>query len=411
MPNAGKSATLNVVFAGGGTAGHLFPGLAVAERLMEETPCARVTFFGSGKPFEYGSVASAGFAYQALPCLPMPRHWREVVPSLWTNAAGYFAARHWLARNACDVVVGLGGYASAATARAAVDDHIPLLLLEQNAVPGRVTRWLAARAAVVCLAFEQARERLPAGCRAMVTGNPIRPGFARAIDAREPVIQSAAKNLASPPSTEILCRADDSDRRRLLILGGSAGAQSLNRAVPKALEQTRRRLQGWEIVHQSGPAGLDETRELYAKLGLKATVAPFVVEMPAMLAGAELVICRAGGTTLAELAAAGVPALLVPYPHAADDHQRSNAEVLVEQGACLMLDEGEAGRDFEVRLADVLAQVLDDRAARRRMGAAMRRRARPDAAADVVAVIRRVERELALGPSPRAEKRSRPVAA
>jgi UDP-N-acetylglucosamine--N-acetylmuramyl-(pentapeptide) pyrophosphoryl-undecaprenol N-acetylglucosamine transferase len=293
-----------------------------------------------------------------------------VVPSLWTNAAGYFAARHWLARNACDVVVGLGGYVSAATARAAVDARIPLVLLEQNAIPGRVTRWLAARAATVCVAFEEARARLPAGCRVVVTGNPIRAGFARATE--------AGMDHLGP-----CCR-------RLLILGGSAGAQSLNRAVPTALDQTRGRLPGWEVVHQSGPAGLSETRDLYSRLGSQAAVVPFVSDMPAMLAGAELAICRAGGTTLAELAAAGVPAVLTPYPHAADEHQRLNAEVLVQQGAALMLDEGTAGNDLESRLAEVLARLLDDPAARRRMGSAMRRRARPNAAEDVATVILRV---------------------
>jgi UDP-N-acetylglucosamine--N-acetylmuramyl-(pentapeptide) pyrophosphoryl-undecaprenol N-acetylglucosamine transferase len=380
-------ATLHVVFAGGGTAGHLFPGLAVAERLVEAVPGARITFCGSGKPLEHGSVASAGFDYLALPCRSMPRRWWQTVPSLWTNAAGYFAARGWLARNACDVVVGLGGYASAAAARAAVDAGIPLVLLEQNAAPGRVTRWLAARADAVCVAFEVALTRLPAGCRVLVTGNPIRAGFARA-DA-----------------------VGGSARRRLLILGGSAGAVSLNRAVPKALDRLRARLRGWEIVHQSGPAGLGETRELYSQLGLPSAVVPFLTDMPAMLGGAELAICRAGGTTLAELAAAGVPAVLIPYPHATDDHQLRNAEVLLQEGACLILDEKAAGEHLHVRLADVLAQVLDDPSARRRMGTAMRHFARPNAAADVAAEIRRVEREFAMGISPRAAKRSRPVAA
>ena len=321
----------------------------------------------------------------------MPRRWQEVVPSLWTNAAGYFAARHWFARNACDAVVGLGGYVSAAAARAAIDARIPLVLLEQNAVPGRVTRWLAARAAAICVAFEQAREGLPAGCRVLVTGNPIRPGFTRAIEAGNPVILTVAKNLASQAATEILRYAQADAPRRLLILGGSAGAQSLNRAVPKAIDHTRERLQGWEIVHQTGPAGLSETHELYSRLGLKAAVVPFVVEMPAMLAGADLAICRAGGTTLAELAAAGVPAVLIPYPHAADEHQRLNAQVLVQQGAALMLDEGLSGTDLDVRLAGILPRVLDDSSLRRQMGLAMRRRARPNAAADVAAVIRQLK--------------------
>ena len=472
-----NTSTLHVAFTGGGTAGHLFPGLAVAEQLVRQVPCARVTFLGSGKPLEHGSVASAGFDYVTVPCQAMPRHWREWVPALWRNAAGYFAARHWLFHNACDLVVGLGGYASAATARAALDCRLPLVLLEQNAVPGRVTRWLAARATVVCVAFEQARARLPSDCQVLVTGNPIRPGFispgfispgfsesgfktpfALGTDRRfvggegsfvtplvacgrgvgsdgEPITPlSPCGRGAGVRGSDVLLgllnpglidpadanaelglahlsqdASETAPRRRLLILGGSSGAQSLNRSVPKALDQIRSRLGRWEIVHQSGQAGLSETRDLYHRLGLDATVAPFVVEMPALLALSDLVICRAGGTTLAELTVAGVPAVLIPYPHASDDHQRENAEVFVRQGAGVMLDERPSPEPLEDRLAGVLVRLLDDGAMRRQMGAAMRRLARPNAAADVAAVI--CQLALGTGNSASGSGKPQPIAA
>jgi UDP-N-acetylglucosamine--N-acetylmuramyl-(pentapeptide) pyrophosphoryl-undecaprenol N-acetylglucosamine transferase len=357
----------------------------VAARIAEQMPDVRITFAGGGKPLDRGSVASAGYDYLALLCRPMPRGWLEVPAALWQNLQGYLAARRWLRRQPCAVVVGLGGYASAATARAAIACRIPLVLLEQNVIPGRVTRWLAGRAAVVCLAFEQARSRLAPGCRTLVTGNPIRPGFDRPGDDGVEPGDGPIDSVHRP--------------RRLLILGGSSGARALNRSVPQALARIRSRLAGWEIVHQSGEAEAAATGDLYRDLGLAACVAPFVTDMPGMLAATDLAICRAGGTTLAELTAAGVPALLVPYPHAADDHQRRNADALARHGACRLIDERETVGIFDQRLADALASLLADCAQRARMAAAMRPLARPSAAADVAVIVARLARSRR--PSPR----------
>jgi UDP-N-acetylglucosamine--N-acetylmuramyl-(pentapeptide) pyrophosphoryl-undecaprenol N-acetylglucosamine transferase len=253
-----------------------------------------------------------------------------------------------------------------------------LVLLEQNVIPGRVTRWLAGRAAMVCLAFPQSRSRLAPDCQALVTGNPIRPGFdRRGFDGSGPGDEPI--HIPGRP-------------RRLLILGGSSGARSLNRSVPQALARIRSRLAGWEIVHQSGQTEAAATAALYDDLGLAAQVAPFVTDMPGMLAATDLAICRAGGTTLAELTAAAVPAVFVPYPHAADDHQRWNADALARQGACLLIDERQAAGPLDECLADGLASLLVDRAQRARMAAAMRLFARPSAAADVAAIVARLAR-------------------
>jgi UDP-N-acetylglucosamine--N-acetylmuramyl-(pentapeptide) pyrophosphoryl-undecaprenol N-acetylglucosamine transferase len=235
-------------------------------------------------------------------------------------------------------------------------------LLEQNAVPGRATRWLARRANAVCLAMEQARRALPGRAPVFVTGNPIRTGF------EEPLTH----------------------RNRLLILGGSGGAQALNQAVPKALYRLRSQLGEWRVVHQTGSAGFEVTCQLYRKLAIEATLVDFVADMPGMLAATGMCVCRSGGTTLAELAVAGVPALLLPYPDAADDHQRHNAEVFTAGGGTLTLDERELGENLVGRLAETLREFLSNPGRRTRMSLALRRLARPGAAEQVATLLRSV---------------------
>ena len=174
---------------------------------------------------------------------------------------------------------------------------------------------------------------------------------------------------------------------RLIILGGSGGARSLNENVPRALHKIRHLLTDWQIVHQSGEAGLESTRELYGKFAIEAEVKAFWPNMAAMLAGSSLAICRAGGTTLAELSAAGTPALLLPYPQAADHHQRKNAEFYVSAGAAQMLDERELIGRFDDQLAEMLVQLLTDSNCRMLLGHGMRRLARPRAAAHVANLV------------------------
>lgn len=363
----------HVVFAGGGTGGHVFPGLAVAQRLASGVPGMRITFAGTGKELERRWVGAAGFDYLALPCRPWPGRVRGTLRFLLDYLAGCRAAARFLDHARVDVVVGLGGYASVPMARAAARRRLPLVLLEQNAVPGRATRWLARSATLVCTSFQQAHRHLPSRCHFRVTGNPIRAGFC-------------------PAPTATTAQRPNGRTRQLLVLGGSGGAESLNQNVPKALDAIRPALSGWRVLHQSGQAQFEPTRRHYARLGLWAEVVPFVANMPQTLPRCDLAICRAGGTTLAELAAAGVPALLLPYAHAADDHQRANAAVFAAAGAAALLDEREAHASLDARLAEALRPLLADVTARAAMSAAMGRLALPDAAHDVAALIRQLAR-------------------
>ncbi|MHB1035837.1 MAG: UDP-N-acetylglucosamine--N-acetylmuramyl-(pentapeptide) pyrophosphoryl-undecaprenol N-acetylglucosamine transferase [Pirellulales bacterium] len=380
----------HVVFSGGGTGGHLFPGLAVAAQLRAESPKMHITFAGSGREFERRHVAAHGYEYLALSCRPLPRGPWAVLPFLTENMSGYRQARRFLRDRHVAVVVGLGGFASVPMARAAASSGLPLVLLEQNAVAGRATRWLAASAASICLAFDAAGPQLHATGTLEVTGNPIRADLVEAERASLRVVTSehfrtgADRKRESVPQTPLKTLRD----KRLLILGGSQGAASLNASIPRALSRCVWRLKGWQIVHQSGEQDLARTRDVYRAAGIEAHVEPFFDDLPQLLRHAGLAVSRAGGTTLAELAAAAVPAILLPYPRAADDHQRKNAEVYAATDAARLIDERRCRGPLDHYLAPVLFELLGDPIQRAAMSAAMRRLARPDAARRVATIIR-----------------------
>ena len=367
-----QNRSTHIVFSGGGTGGHLFPGLAVAERLADMVPRVRITFCGSGKPFERKYVTHAGFDYFTLPARPLPRGARDVVAFVLENLTSYLAAGRFLREEPIAAVIGTGGYASVPMARAAVRHKVPLVLLEQNVMPGKATRWLARRAGLICTSFEQTSEHLRSHCPVRVTGNPVRKMRGEGEVAGELQIPNPQSLIPNP------C---------LLVLGGSGGARSLNENVPRALYKIRGQLTGWHIVHQSGEADLDATRSLYTKLDLAATVVPFISDMPAMLSRTALGVCRAGGTTLAELAAAGVPALLLPYPHATDNHQAANARHFAAGGGCVTIDHRDLSGRLDDQLADQLFFLLANEGLRRRMSAAMHTLAIPGAADDVAELV------------------------
>jgi UDP-N-acetylglucosamine--N-acetylmuramyl-(pentapeptide) pyrophosphoryl-undecaprenol N-acetylglucosamine transferase len=235
--------------------------------------------------------------------------------------------------------------------------RIPTILLEQNVIPGAANRVLARFARRVCVGFAETAAHVPGG-RAVHTGNPIRAGLIHAAHRADP------------------------ERVRILVFGGSAGARRLNRAMVAAvgiLGPVRTRL---AIVHQTGTADVESVRAGYADLGFPARVEPFITDMGAAYAASDLVLARAGAMTCAEVTAVGLPSILVPYPHAADDHQRRNAEVLERAGAARMILDHELDGE---RLAGVLRALIDDPAARAGMAERARALGRPDAAERVSA--------------------------
>jgi UDP-N-acetylglucosamine--N-acetylmuramyl-(pentapeptide) pyrophosphoryl-undecaprenol N-acetylglucosamine transferase len=344
---------LYIVFAAGGTGGHLFPAIAVADELRRRHPTATIVFIGGTRGLETRLVPQAGFPLRTLPVagLKGTRLFARIIASAAAALAVLRCVAWFLARRP-GLVIGAGGYASGPAVLAAWFLRVPTMLMEQNHFPGATNRWLAPRADAVCVPSQAARTRLKG--TGLVTGNPVRPEFA-----------------AIGPSP-------NAARLALLVFGGSRGARSINRALVAALPQLAAMTPPPRIVHQTGPEEHDAVARAYAAHPvLSADVRPFLDDMAQRLAAADLVVCRAGATTLAELAAAGRPAILVPFPFASDDHQRANAEAVRDAGAAVMIED----RDFEgARCAAEIARLAPDRPRRDRMSAAARTLARPDAA-------------------------------
>jgi UDP-N-acetylglucosamine--N-acetylmuramyl-(pentapeptide) pyrophosphoryl-undecaprenol N-acetylglucosamine transferase len=386
----------HIVLAGGGTPGNLYPGLAVAAHLVERMPSAAITFIGSGRPQERHTVAAAGFGYAHLPSRPAPQSALHAVRFVTDNVAGYWACRWYFREKHVSLVIGLGGAASAPAVRAGVSRGIPTVILEQNVAASRVTQWLAGVATAVCVGFEQTRSDLPSSAPVLVTGNPARPSFERLYRQRQTWLDGycGLNDVHDSPifSTCITSPslgdsgASDTFEKRLVIIGGAGGARTINENIPEALARLREQLAGWQVVHQSGEGQLQETERRYRDAGVEALVVAYIDEMAPVMFDSDLAVCRAGGTTLAELALAGLPAVLVPYPPVMDFHM-PNAEVHAAAGAATVIDETELAGSFGDELVAHLKPLLTDDLRRRRMANNMHRLARPNAAANVTDAI------------------------
>lgn len=326
---------MRMLLAGGGTGGHLFPAVALAQRLLETDATAEVLFVGT----------AAGIEATVLPNLDLP---------LETIQISGIAGRGWLGRLRIapallksvrqsisilkkfqpDVVVGVGGYASGPALLAARLSGIPFLIHEQNAQFGLTNHFLARWAKRICLSFPQPGDRSLPLDRTVLTGNPVRNGIAA---------------VGPIPAGE----------RTLLIFGGSRGAQAINDAVIAALPTLREHCPDLRIIHQTGSVDYERIAAAYTALGMSTKdLTPFLHDMATAYMHAHLVLCRSGATTLAELTAAGRPAILIPYPFAAADHQTANARILVDQGAALLLPQSELNA---ATLTTLLSNLLNDR--------------------------------------------------
>ncbi len=275
---------------------------------------------------------------------------------------GLIDAWRLLTRRRPDLVVGVGGYSSGPVVLVAALRGIRTMVLEQNAVPGLTNRWLARWIDVAAVAYDETLAYFRG--RGFVSGNPVRPEF-----------------LGAFRDEGSLGGAPGAARARVLVLGGSQGAHAINVAMVAAAPELARRQPGFELVHQTGQRDVEWVRAAYAQAGLAARVEPFLEDAAGEMHRAAFVICRAGATTLAELAAIGRAAVVVPFPAATDDHQRLNARVLADAGAAVVIEERElAGGRLAAAIDERLGR-LDETAA---MGKAMRRFARPDAAARIV---------------------------
>lgn len=344
-----------VVVMAGGTGGHIFPGLAVAQALHDAG--ARVRWLGADGGMETRLVPGHGIAIDTIAVKGVRgKGLLALLGAPLRVLRAVRAASRVLRRERPDAVISFGGYAAGPGGIAARLAGIPLLVHEQNRAAGLTNKVLAKLAKQVLVGFPQtfAKETL--------VGNPVRAQIAQ----------------VPPPEARGF---DHGGALRLLVLGGSQGARALNAAVPQAVAALG---QAVEVRHQAGEKLLDEAREAYAAAAVTAQVEPFIADMAAAYGWADVVVCRAGALTLAELCAVGVGSVLVPFPQAVDDHQTRNAQYLVERGAALLLPQSD---DLAPRLRAVLAELAGDPARRLAMARAARALARPDAAREVAAAV------------------------
>jgi UDP-N-acetylglucosamine--N-acetylmuramyl-(pentapeptide) pyrophosphoryl-undecaprenol N-acetylglucosamine transferase len=351
---------MRVILAGGGTGGHVIPALAIAQQLKKDYGAA-VLFIGTQRGIENRLVPAAGFELRlvevgALKNVSLATRLSTVVDlprAVWQ-------ARRILSQFRPDAVIGVGGYASGPAMLAAVLRKIPTMAFEPNFVPGLANRLIAPFVKAAAVHFEETAKYFH---HCEVTGVPVREAFF-----------AAAGTPASGPPT-------------LLVFGGSQGAHAINQVVMESAAELQARVPGLSIIHQTGERDYNDAQAAYAKLGGTVEVHRFIDDMPAMFGRASLLMCRSGASTVAEVAAAGKPAIFVPFPAAADDHQKRNAEALSKAGAAVMLEQSKLTRQS---LIEAVSSLMSDAARLKNMGEAARKMSHAEAAKQIAAMAARI---------------------
>jgi len=325
---------LRAVIAGGGTGGHLFPGIAIAEAFLKRDPANEVLFIGTERGIEKRVLSQIGYQLSTLNVEGIKGRGLKKAPGAFLKIPLSLGQSYRILHDfSPQVVIGVGGYASGPAVLMAFLMGIPTAIAEQNALPGLTNRILGRFVKRVFLSFPD-KGHWFSSWKCLVTGNPVRSSF------RDAVRQQAEKKRT--------------DRFTLLIFGGSQGAHVVNMAVLEALDDLQDIKDELMFIHQTGNNDYQQVLEAYGTHGLAADVRPFIMDMPAVYKQADLLICRAGATSLAEITATGKASILIPFARAVDDHQTRNAEVLVDAGAAKMIAEADlTGKT----LADVIRQL------------------------------------------------------
>ncbi len=343
---------MRAILAGGGTGGHVIPALAIAQELKNNYN-AEVLFIGTARGIENRLVPTAGFPLQlvqvgALKNVSLATRFK----TLFDLPRAVLAAGKMLSDFNADIVIGVGGYASGPAMLAAVLKRIPTLAFEPNVVPGFANRVVAKMVSAAAVHFEETAKYFR---HATVTGVPVRQAFFEII--------------SQPHSNPTL-----------LVFGGSQGAHAINKTVMESAAELLSRIPGLHFVHQTGERDYDDAVAIYKSLAGSAEVFKFIDDMPKFFADADLLLCRSGASTVAEITAAGKPAIFVPFPRAADDHQKRNAEALERAGAAVMLEEPNLSSQS---LIDAVAKLLNDPKRLQSMSDGARRLSHPNAARDI----------------------------
>lgn len=349
---------IKVVIAGGGTGGHLFPGIALALEFKRREQDAQLLFVGTSRGLENTVVPRLGFALKTIRCQAVSGlGLMQKLKALFLLPTALLSAVKILKKFGPDLVLGVGGYASGPVVAAARLLGVDTAICEQNLVPGLTNRLLARLAKKVFVSYPETVAAFPRG-RAIITGNPVREGL-----------------------TSLSREGRNGSIFTILILGGSQGAKTVNAAVLAALDLLRPLKDSLHLIHQTGEEEREKIAQQYRKEGFAALVTPFLEDMTAAYAQADLVVARAGATTIAELCAAGLPAILIPYPFAASDHQRVNARNLALKGAAVMIEPERLNGET---LACTILKLVKDRPRRKAMARQAKALSRPQAAREIV---------------------------
>lgn len=352
---------MRVLIAGGGTGGHLYPGIAIAKEFIRRGGSTEVLFVGTRKGLEATVVPREGLALETIEVSGLTgKGWLARLAGACRLPVGVAQAWRIVKRFRPDIAVGVGGYVAGPPIWVAARLGVPVMIQEQNLYPGATNRWLARSARLVCVAFAESRQFFPAD-KVVVTGNPLRRELLNSLSGNRMVRRE-------PPWS-------------LLVFGGSQGAERLNRAMKGVLRLLTDYQSKLRIVHQTGQRQHRSVKKAYEAWQGQAVVEPFIYDMAARYREADLAVCRAGAMTVAEVLAARLPSILVPYPHAVHHHQEINARALEAQGAAEVILDAECDGP---RLASTLRRLLEDAGRRRAMVAACERLRVVDAAERIV---------------------------
>lgn len=339
------------VFAGGGTGGHIYPGIAVAQRIQQLAPEAKIIFFCSNRDIDKSLLERAGFDYMMVPAVGLSLHPKQFIEFV----KQYFRSRKIAVQRLSQMdtlsVIGIGGFVAGPVCHAAHKLGVPISLINVDIVPGKANKLARNWAQQVFLQFEETAEYFArAGALARVTGCPLRQEF------ESPDGKRAIEQLG-------LLR----DKKILLVLGGSSGAKSVNEAVCSLINKMERFADSWQVVHLTGRANYEDVAKSYAGSKICHKVLPYYDAMADLMAASELAIGRAGAVSIAEYTAAVLPTLLMPYPHHKDQHQYRNANKLVEAGAAVIVDDLPELTERAEWLLEEIEQLLEDESQRDEM--------------------------------------------
>ena len=350
---------MRIIIAGGGTGGHVIPALAIAQQLKKQFD-AQILFIGTARGIETRLVPQAGFPLELIQVGALKNvSLMTRVKTMFDLPRAIAASSRMLSEFDPEVVIGVGGYASGPAMVAAIRRRLPTLAFEPNVVPGFANRMIARWVSAAAVHFEETCQYFP-HCR--VTGVPVRSAF-----------------FAIPPKTEGL--------PTLLVFGGSQGARAINQAMTttESLAGLRAKIPGIHIIHQTGQRDYDQVLAAYQQSGISAEVHKFIDDMPGTFGRSDLLVCRSGASTVGEITAAGKPAIFVPFPAAADDHQNVNARALERAGAAIVVEESNLGAAY---LVDTIAALISDAVRLRSMSAAAKSLAHPKAVEEIAEMVR-----------------------